>query len=94
MRTGQAMKKVFEGKTITIENTVMPINFHYGDQKELNQWITLKDKVRESKYPLIWYVIGNEETISMGRTKIDSQLILFQLTKREVLNTTRIASFC
>jgi len=89
MKVGEALKKVFEGKTLTVQNVEMPVQFHYGDQKELNLWISLKDKVRSQKYPLIWYVIANEEDAGNGKSKVDSQLILFNLTKRDVLNTTR-----
>jgi hypothetical protein len=89
MRVGEALKKVFEGKTLTVQNQVLPVQFHYGDQKELNLWISLKDKVSSQKYPLIWYVIANEEDAGNGKSKVDSQLILFNLTKRDVLNTTR-----
>lgn len=89
MKVGEALKLVFSGKTLTVNNEVRPIQFHYGDQKELNLWISLRDKVRAQKYPLIWYVIANEEDAGNGKTKVDSQLILMNLTKDDVLNTTR-----
>lgn len=89
MKVGEALKVVFAGKTLTVNGNTRTVQFHYGDQKELNLWISLKDKVREQKYPLIWYVIANEEDAGNGKSKVDSQLILMNLTKREVLNTTR-----
>src|SRR6476620_8895242 len=79
MRVGEALKKVFEGKTLTVKKVEMPVQFHYGDQKELNLWISLKDKVRSQKYPLIWYVIANEEDAGNGKSKVDSKLILYNL---------------
>lgn len=89
MKVGEALKLVFAGKTLTVNNEVRPIQFHYGDQKELNLWISIQDKVRAQKYPLIWYVITPQSTAPNGYTNVNSQLILMNLTKREVLNTTR-----
>ena len=89
MKVGQALKVVFFEKTLNVQGVEMPIQFHYGDQKELNLWISLKDKVKAQKYPLIWYVIVNQEDAGNGKVMVDSQLILMNLTKREVLNTTR-----
>lgn len=89
MIVGEALKKVFEGLTININGVEKTVQFHYGDQKELNAWIQIKDKNKSNKYPLIWYVISNEEDSRNGRVKVDSQLILMNLTKSEYLNTTR-----
>lgn len=89
MIIGEALKKVFAGLTLTIAGKSTTVQFHYGDQKELNHWISLQDKVKKTKYPLIWYVITNPEPLSNDKFKVSTQLILFQLTKPEVLNTTR-----
>jgi hypothetical protein len=41
------------------------------------------------KYPLIWYVTNGYEQVTKDKFKVESQLILFQITKREYLNTQR-----
>lgn len=90
MKVGEALKVVFAGKTLMVNGESKTVQFHYGDQKELNLWISIKDnQTGAQKYPLIWYVIANEEDAGNGKSKVDSQLILMNLTKREVLNTTR-----
>lgn len=89
MIIGEALKNIFFGLTLQIENRVHDVQFHYGDQKELQQWILMRNRSKLQKYPLIWYVTNNYEQITKDKFKVESQLILFQLTKREYLNTQR-----
>jgi hypothetical protein len=89
MIIGEALKQIFNGLTITIENRVHDVQFHYGDQKELQQWILIRNRSKLQKYPLIWYVTNNYDQVTKEKFRVESQLILFQLTKREYLNTTR-----
>ena len=89
MIIGEALKSIFSGLSLTIENRVHDVQFHYGDQKELQQWILMRNRSKLQKYPLIWYVTNSYEQITKDKFKVDSQLILFQLTKREYLNTQR-----
>jgi hypothetical protein len=89
MIIGEALKQIFSGLTITIENRVHDVQFHYGDQKELQQWVLMRNRSKLQKYPLIWYVTNNYDQVTNDKFKVESQLILFQLTKREYLNTTR-----
>lgn len=89
MIIGEALKNIFSGLTLQIENRIHDVQFHYGDQKELQQWILMRNRSKLQKYPLIWYVTNNYEQITKDKFKVESQLILFQLTKREYLNTQR-----
>lgn len=89
MIIGEALKSIFSGLTMTIENRVHDVQFHYGDQKELQQWILMRNRSKLQKYPLIWYVTNSYDQITNDKFKVESQLILFQLTKREYLNTQR-----
>lgn len=89
MIIGEALKSIFSGLSLEIENRVHDVQFHYGDQKELHQWILMRNRSKLQKYPLIWYVTNSYEQITKDKFKVDSQLILFQLTKREYLNTQR-----
>lgn len=89
MIIGEALKSIFSGLSLTIENRVHDVQFHYGDQKELQQWILHRNRSKLQKYPLIWYVTNSYDQITKDKFKVESQLILFQLTKREYLNTQR-----
>lgn len=88
MRVGESLKVVFGGLTLN-SNTVQ---FHYGDQKELNAWILSQQKQNAKKYPLIWYVTGIEDKRPNGYIATEGQLILFNLTKTEYLNSYRANS--
>jgi len=85
MKIGIALKEVF--KNITING--ISVQYHFGDQKELNAWVTSKMLSKKQKYPLIWYVISPPEPQGNGKLRVDTQLILFQGSKQEELNTTR-----
>lgn len=91
MIVGMALKKVFEGKTIKVGTDDVSVQFHFGDQKEFNLWISEKMKSGAQKYPLIWYVIQPHERLLNGKIKInDGQLILFQGNdKTQQKNDTR-----
>jgi hypothetical protein len=89
MIIGEALKSVFSGLTIEIANKTYDVQFHYGDQKELQQWILMRNSLKLQKYPLIWYVTNGYEQVTNDKFKVESQLILFQSTKREYLNTQR-----
>ncbi len=89
MIIGEALKEVFTNLTIDIEDKTYDVQFHYGDQKELQQWILMRNSLKLQKYPLIWYVTNGYEQVTNDKFKIESQLILFQTTKREYLNTQR-----
>jgi hypothetical protein len=87
MIIGMALKEIFKDKTILVDSQEISVQFHFGDQKEFNYWVATK--MKSQKYPLIWYVINAPTPLGSGKLKVDSQLILFQGTKSEILNTTR-----
>jgi len=89
MIIGIALKEVFKDKTLLVNEVEIPIQFHFGDQKEFNMWVASKDKYTKQKYPLIWYVINNPEPKVNGKLRVETQLILFQGTKHELFNDSR-----
>ena len=89
MIVGMALLKVFENLTLTVNNQDISIQFHFGDQKEYNQWIASKMRSNRQKYPLIWYVISEHERQRNETIDVDSQLILFMGTKQEYNNIQR-----
>ena len=56
MIIGEALRKVFEGMTVTYTYEGYPITdtvqFHHGSQKELNKWIALMNSGNYNKFPL------------------------------------------
>jgi hypothetical protein len=89
MIVGMALLKVFENLTLTVNNQNIAVQFHFGDQKEYNEWIASKMRSNKQKYPLIWYVISEHERQRNETINIDSQLILFMGTKQEYNNIQR-----
>lgn len=94
MIIGEALRKVFEGMTVTYTYEGSPITdtvqFHHGSQKELNKWIALMNSGNYNKFPLIWYV-RDTYTEFEGVRDVPARLILFQITKPEWLNDERTA---
>lgn len=62
------------------------IQFWYGDQKELIQWI--KERRNLVNYPLIWYVL-NDYTEFDGWYSTNASLVLMQDTQLQKLNDWR-----
>jgi hypothetical protein len=89
MIIGIALKEVFKDKTLLVNEVEVPIQFHFGDQKEFNMWVASKMKSNKQKYPLIWYVINNPEPFVNAKLRVETQLILFQGTKHELFNDSR-----
>lgn len=87
MIVGEALKRVFAGKTVKINGTDRAIQFHYGNQLELIKWVKSK---AGAKYPLVWYVIAPVISESNVGKEVKSQLILLTDTKLEWLNTTKV----
>ena len=89
MIIGMALKKIFEGKTIKVGADDVSIQFHFGDQKEFNNWVAQKMLSRSQKYPLIWYVINEQQPQVNGCILVNSKLILFQGTNSQIMNDKR-----
>ena len=89
MIIGIALKEVFKNLTLNVNSVDVPVQFHFGDQKEFNMWVASKMKSNKQKYPLIWYVINNPEPFVNGKLRVETQLILFQGTKHELFNDSR-----
>lgn len=92
MIVGEALKRLFSGATVDITTdsvtTTRDIQFGYGDQKELNKWIMLKEKNNLPKYPLIWYVTTDFNDLN-DIYDVSSKLVILTNTKPEWLNSTR-----
>lgn len=66
MIIGEALLRLFTGATVNLtvsgnELLDYPIQFHYGDEKELVRWTKVKDASGSPKYPLLWYVTAPYE---------------------------------
>lgn len=93
MIIGEALRRLFDSETIDLcldGNTVSrPIQFHYGDHKELTKWILDKNKGNNKKYPLLWYVTAPYKEHPDGYKNVTSKLIIFQSTQIDWMNTKR-----
>lgn len=85
MKIGMKLKELFTG----LQVDGVDVQYHFGDQKELNMWIASKMKSNKQKYPLIWYVVSPPEPQDNGSLRVKTSLILFQGTKSELFNTER-----
>lgn len=85
MKIGIALAELFKD----IEINGIKVLTHFGNQKELNAWVTDKMLSSSQKFPLIWYVIAPVEPQGNGKLRVETQLILFQGSEANELNTTR-----
>lgn len=81
----RALKELF--KSISVNNR--EVQFNYGTQRELNQWITFRNQQQLAKFPLIWYV-SNDYSEDDGMYRINNaRIIVFMNTEYNWLNETR-----
>jgi len=83
-----ALGALFDGMTIRYNNTDVTVNYHYGDQKELNAWIKNMTNADVRKYPLVWYIL-NDFTELNGWYETEARVIVFQNTLSEWFNPKR-----
>lgn len=83
-----ALGNLFDGMTIKYNDVDVVVNYHYGDQKELNAWIKNMTSANARKYPLVWYVL-NDFTELNGWYETDARVIVFQNTQSEWFNPKR-----
>lgn len=86
-----AIGRLLEDVTADVLNVGSPIYdktiyFHYGDQKELLQWIEARGNL--GKYPLVWYVLNNYDKEGDWYI-VNAQVVIMQHTKGDPLNTWR-----
>ena len=86
-----ALGILLEGKTANVVNEGTPENgrqiyFHYGDQKELLQWIKARGNL--GKYPLVWYVL-NDYQIEGEWYIVNAKVVIMQHSKGDPLNNWR-----
>lgn len=93
MIIGEALRRLFCDETIDLNidgNSISrPIQFHYGDHKELVKWITDRDRGNAKKYPLIWYVTAPYTEEANGYKKTTTKVLILQSTQLNWLNTKR-----
>lgn len=81
----RALREVFSGLKVNDRD----VQFNYGTQRELNQWITFRNTNNQPKFPLIWYVSTDysefNDTFKVNRARI----IVFMNTKYDWLNDKR-----
>lgn len=76
------------------EGQSLPLVYWWGEQKELNRVLIEKHKNHESAYPLLWYLLPNEE-IEIGlnspsnRVRSTYQFVLAMNTKYDWFNDQR-----
>mgnify|MGYP001116773488 CR=1 FL=1 len=94
MIIAEALDRLIEGTSVDItvynrQGVASPktttIQFHYGDNRELNKWIKERGKFN-IKYPLVWYVINPYRETLDGYKSVETQLIIFNDTDLEFLN--------
>lgn len=93
MIIGSALGRLFNGLTVDLivngdVKNAHPIQYHYGNQKELNKWILNRNNGNLMKYPLIWYIVNpfyEETDYKVCKTK----LLILQSTKVDWFNDTR-----
>lgn len=65
-----------------------PLNTDFGTQKGLVEWIQDKDRSKQKKYPLLWFVIDNyDDMISQYQARV--RFILFYQSKYNFKNKDR-----
>jgi len=87
MIVATALGILIDEQTINYNGTDYPINYGYGDQKELNAWLINKGKI-DRKFPLVWYVL-NTFTEFDGWYSTDVSLYIFQNTESTWFNPKR-----
>lgn len=92
MIIGSALGRVFNDLevdlTVNGSNVIRPIQYHYGNQKELNKWIINRNNGNLMKYPLIWYIVNpfyEDGDYKVCKTK----LLILQSTEVDWFNDTR-----
>jgi len=83
-----ALGALFNSMTIQYNDADVVVNYHYGDQKELNAWIKNMTSGGVRKYPLVWYIL-NDFTELNGWYETEARVIVFQNTMSEWFNPKR-----
>lgn len=90
MIIGSALGRLFDGLTvnISVRGQVInrPVQYHYGNQKELSKWVLANDGV--VKYPLVWYIINPFQEHNDFKI-CNTKLLILQNTQVDWFNTTR-----
>lgn len=88
MIIASALGKLFNGMTVSYESNERAVQYHWGDQKELNKWIADRNAGGLFKYPLIWYILNDFCELN-GWYETEATLVLFQSTQAEWFNPKR-----
>jgi hypothetical protein len=88
MIIASALGKLFDGLTINYEGSERAVQYHWGDQKELNKWVADRNAGNQLKYPLVWYIL-NDFTELNGWYCTEARIIIFQSTQAGWFNPKR-----
>lgn len=93
MIIGEAFRRLFTGLTVEVKNNTgvfepKTVQYSYGDQTELNRWVSLMNDGGSAKYPLIWYVIQDYREDAKWKES-EGGLIIFTSTNINMLNQER-----
>lgn len=92
MIIAEALREVFKGLQVTYvyddQTITSNVEFHYGSQIELNNWVATMNQQGLNKYPLIWYV-RDKYTEHNDYKDVFARLILFTSTEPFWLNYVR-----
>ena len=58
MIVGSAICKILDGMTIDVDGSAVTVKNNMGNQDALDKFIAASDKLKASKFPLIFYVIA------------------------------------
>lgn len=81
----RALKIVFSGIKVNERN----VQFSYGTQRELNQWIANRNTNQKAKFPLIWFVFNDYREHNSTFYVDNARIIVFMNTEYNWLNETR-----
>ena len=92
MIIGSALGRLFKDMTVDLvvngEPITRSVQYHYGNEKELNKWILDRNAGGLMKYPLVWYIVNpyrEEIDYKICKTK----LLILQSTEIDWFNDKR-----
>ena len=89
MIIGEALRRLFAGMTITVDNVVKNVRYDHGNQDELDKFIRESDKQNVTKYPLVFYVTDKVKIEPSQWRLVNTKLIIMMGTREPYLSQFR-----